>query len=69
MSSLQILLQLQAYFTHRNRTTHEDYLMVSIVARNLVGISAVSFENMLLLIVCEFGFKWLFAPTLKAGVG
>jgi len=38
-------------------TIHEDYLVVFIVVLNLVGIAAVLFDNMKVLIFCAFGLK------------
>ena len=45
------------------KTTWWSLLLHEIWLESVLLVS----ENMLLLIVCEFGFKWLFAPTLKAG--
>jgi len=50
--------------------THDEYLVVSIVLQNLVGIDAVSFDNMKLSIFCPFDLKTFaiacFRPTAEA---
>jgi len=38
-------------------TTHKDYLMVFITAQNFVGIDAVCFDNMQVLIFNDFGYR------------
>ena len=52
-------------------TTHDEYLVVSIVVLNLVGIDACSsFDNMKLSIFCPFNLKTFaiacFRPTAEA---
>jgi len=37
--------------------THNDYLVVSIVVQNLVGIDGVVFDNMKVLVFFVFGLK------------
>ena len=38
-------------------TTHEEYLLVFVTVQNFVGIGCSSFDNMPVLIFCEFGLK------------
>ena len=45
------------------RTTNEEYLFVFVTVQNLVGIGAVGFDNMSVLMFCEFGLKMPTCPN------